>query len=52
MPDRLARPPSHLAGKLHDRGSYRCFWSLLQRAHAAGITLPVPAAGHFCAADA
>jgi len=50
MPDRLAGPPSHLAPKLQDRNSHRCFWSQLQRAAAVGITLPVPAAGHFRAA--
>lgn len=27
-------------GQLHDRASYRYFWSLLQRAHATGADLP------------
>lgn len=27
-------------GKLHDRASYRYYWTLLQRAHAAGLQLP------------
>ena len=50
MPDRLAGPPSHLAPKLHDRDSHRCFSSQLQRTRAVGITLAVPAAGDFRAA--
>ncbi|MBK6602723.1 MAG: CoA ester lyase [Betaproteobacteria bacterium] len=39
--------PLAAAGKLHDRGSYRYFWSVLQRAHAAGSALPESAAGYF-----
>ena len=27
---------------LHDRASYRYYWSVLQRAHAAGLALPQP----------
>ena len=41
--------PLAAAGKLHDRGSYRYFWSVLQRAHAAGSALPESAAGYFAA---
>ncbi|HBD35899.1 MAG TPA: CoA ester lyase, partial [Cupriavidus sp.] len=29
-------------GQLHDRASYRYYWSLLQRAHATGTKLPSP----------
>jgi citrate lyase subunit beta/citryl-CoA lyase len=44
--------PLAAAGKLHDRGSYRYFWNVLQRAHAAGTALPASAADYFHAADA
>ena len=39
--------PLRIDGELHDRASYRQAWTLLQRAHAAGITLPARAAGWF-----
>jgi citrate lyase subunit beta/citryl-CoA lyase len=32
--------PTQVAGKLHDRASYRFFWQLLERAHQTGCTLP------------
>jgi citrate lyase subunit beta/citryl-CoA lyase len=32
-------PIQHL-GNLHDRASYRYYWSILQRAHATGVALP------------
>jgi citrate lyase subunit beta/citryl-CoA lyase len=35
-------PVSH-AGQMHDRASYRYFWDLIKRAHAAGMAVP-PAA--------
>jgi citrate lyase subunit beta/citryl-CoA lyase len=34
-------------GKLHDRASYRYCWSVLTRAHAAGVPLPPAAAAYF-----
>ncbi len=39
--------PLAVGGKLHDRGSYRYCWSVLQRARAAGGTLPPAAAAFF-----
>jgi len=32
--------PLAVGGKLHDRASYRYFWSVLRRAHATGTKLP------------
>ena len=32
--------PVSVAGKLHDRASYRYFWQVLERAHQTGCTLP------------
>lgn len=32
-------------GKLHDRASYRYYWTILQRAKASGLPLPETAAG-------
>jgi citrate lyase subunit beta/citryl-CoA lyase len=32
--------PISLAGKLHDRASFRYFWQVLERAHQTGSTLP------------
>jgi citrate lyase subunit beta / citryl-CoA lyase len=32
--------PIQHAGELHDRATYRYFWNLLQRANAAGATIP------------
>lgn len=42
--------PLAVAGRLHDRASYRYCWSVLQRAHAAGATLPAAAAAFFAPA--
>jgi len=39
--------PLDVGGKLHDRGSYRYCWSVLQRARASGATLPAAAAAFF-----
>ena len=39
--------PISLAGKLHDRASYRYFWQLLERAHQTGCTLPEDVRGFF-----
>jgi citrate lyase subunit beta/citryl-CoA lyase len=44
--------PISLAGKLHDRASYRYFWQVLERAHQTGCTLPQEAFGFFSAAGA
>lgn len=38
-------------GELHDRATYRYFWSLLQRAWASGITLSADAKAAFFAAE-
>jgi citrate lyase subunit beta/citryl-CoA lyase len=32
--------PLAVGGKLHDRASYRYFWSVLERAHATGAAVP------------
>ncbi len=42
--------PIAVGGKLHDRGSYRYSWNVLQRAHAAGCALPPSAIPYFAAA--
>lgn len=39
--------PISLAGKLHDRASYRYFWQVLERAHQTGCTLPEEVRGFF-----
>jgi citrate lyase subunit beta/citryl-CoA lyase len=39
--------PLRVAGKLHDRASYRYCWSVLQRARAAGAPTPSSAAAFF-----
>jgi len=39
--------PISLAGKLHDRASYRYFWQVLERAHQTGCTLPEEVRGYF-----
>lgn len=39
--------PLRVDGKLHDRASYRYCWSVLQRAHAAGASLPSTARAFF-----
>jgi len=43
--------PLRIDGELHDRASYRQSWTLLQRAHAAGITLPARAEAWFAAQE-
>jgi len=43
--------PLAVAGKLHDRASYRYCWSVLQRAHAAGAVMPGFAAAFFSPPD-
>ncbi len=39
--------PIRYSDVLHDRASYRLYWSQLQRAHAAGLTLPRAARAWF-----
>ena len=39
--------PISLAGKLHDRASYRYFWQVLERAHQTGCTLPDEVRAYF-----
>jgi citrate lyase subunit beta / citryl-CoA lyase len=39
--------PIRHGDKLHDRASYRYFWDVLQRAHAAGAATPAAAAAFF-----
>ena len=39
--------PLRVAGKLHDRASYRYCWSVVSRAHAAGVPLPAAASVWF-----
>jgi citrate lyase subunit beta / citryl-CoA lyase len=41
--------PIQHAGELHDRATYRYFWNLLQRAHAAGAPVPTDAERTFFA---
>src|SRR5438552_5956272 len=43
--------PLRVAGKLHDRASYRYCWSVLQRAHATGTPLPPDGAAFFSHVD-
>ncbi|HEY3179340.1 MAG TPA: aldolase/citrate lyase family protein [Casimicrobiaceae bacterium] len=43
--------PLRVAGKLHDRASYRYCWSVLQRAHASGAPMPADAKAFFSNAD-
>lgn len=43
--------PIRVAGKLHDRASYRYCWSVLRRAHAAGVTLTPVAATFFASSE-
>jgi citrate lyase subunit beta/citryl-CoA lyase len=44
--------PLSVAGRLHDRASYRYCWTVLQRAHASGAALPAEAARFFAPAGA
>ena len=39
--------PIEVEGMLHDRASYRLFWTLLRRAAAAGVAIPEPARSRF-----
>ena len=39
--------PIQQGGQLHDRASYRFFWSVLERAHATGHALPAHALVYF-----
>jgi citrate lyase subunit beta/citryl-CoA lyase len=39
--------PIQRNGKLHDRASYRYYWSILQRAKSGGMTLPESATAFF-----
>jgi citrate lyase subunit beta/citryl-CoA lyase len=41
--------PISLAGKLHDRASYRYFWHVLERASQTGCTLPKEVHAYFSA---
>ena len=41
--------PIQHAGKLHDRASYRYYWTLLKRARATGLSLPASAVKTFFA---
>jgi citrate lyase subunit beta / citryl-CoA lyase len=43
--------PLAVAGKLHDRASYRYCWTVLQRAQAAGAAMPAVAATFFALPD-
>jgi len=42
--------PIAVAGKLHDRASYRYFWQVLERAHQTGVAMPAQANLYFSAA--
>ena len=39
--------PISVAGKLHDRASFRYFWQLIERAHHTGCTLPESVRAYF-----
>ena len=41
--------PIQHAGKLHDRASYRYYWTLLKRAHTTGVPLPKTVIARFFA---
>lgn len=41
--------PIQHAGKLHDRASYRYYWTVLERAHRTGIVIPQTALQQFFA---
>ena len=43
--------PISVAGKLHDRASYRYFWQVLERAHQTGSTLPEAVRAYFVPAS-
>lgn len=39
--------PISVAGKLHDRASFRYFWHVLERAYQTGVALPEPVRAYF-----
>jgi len=39
--------PTQVAGKLHDRASYRFYWQTLERAHQTGRAIPAEMAHYF-----
>lgn len=39
--------PIAVAGRLHDRASYRYFWQVLERAHQTGVPVPSPVQQFF-----
>lgn len=39
--------PIQYKGELHDRATYRYFWSVLKRARGMGMTLPAKVADQF-----
>jgi citrate lyase subunit beta/citryl-CoA lyase len=39
--------PIQWGGQLHDRASFRFYWSVLERAHATGQAMPEQALGYF-----
>lgn len=41
--------PIQFKGELHDRATYRYFWTVLERARATGLTIPSDALGRFFA---
>lgn len=41
--------PISVAGKLHDRASYRYFWQVLERAHQTGVAMPRETGAYFSA---
>lgn len=41
--------PIQFKGELHDRATYRYYWSVLEKAHATGVALPAQAARRFFA---
>lgn len=43
--------PTRQGNRLHDRASYRYYWSLLQRAHATGAELPTSIRQRFFATN-
>jgi citrate lyase subunit beta / citryl-CoA lyase len=43
--------PVSMAGKLHDRASFRYFWQVLERAHQTGVSMPESAKPYFFATD-
>jgi citrate lyase subunit beta / citryl-CoA lyase len=48
--EQAAWAPISVAGKLHDRASYRFYWQVLERAHRTGSKLPTEARRWFAGA--